>query len=404
MKLPTRLILLFISCYALYGVFLPFASIVLRDQGLSDRQISIALSALGFSALFSPLLISHLADRSFSLRGILISLLLINSALAPFWYFVHSVESTALLTFSYYASIIPVISLLEAYTVNYAKNTRELDPGARHYQSYRVWGSIGFVAPSLIILPLSHWYETNGLTLGILSMLLGFISVYLSIGIPAQSPRALSKTPPSKEALFASLRPPLRGIFGSTIVAGLALSIFYIIFPRYLQELGNSTERIGLIVNIGVAAEIAFMPLTNKLIEIFGVRTLVLLALWALAVRLLLITAWPTTGMIIATQILHAPLVIGLFVSIPLFLGEYARDSFRYSLQSLNTALMIGFSRLVGPWFSAIILDTKTTTAFEGLRLSLEFAAWLGGIAFLILFFSAAQSRPTQIMQETPIA
>ncbi len=403
MKFHTRIIFLFVSTYALYGVLIPFAPIVLRDQGLSDRETNIALSSLGFAALLSPILISHLADRSYSLRQIIVSLLAINALLSPLWIYVRSVGTTALLTLFYYATVIPVMTLLEAYTVNHVITSKKSNPRAREYQSYRIWGSIGFILPSLILIRAARWYPINTAILGTLSLILGLISITLSLGLPAERPEAPSAAP-SKQAIIASLRPPLRGIFAATTIAGLSLSIFYLVFPRYLQELGNSTEWVGIIINIGVLAEILCMPLSNWLIKQFGARTLVLAALWAIAVRLLLITGWPTTTMVVATQVLHAPLIIGLFVSIPLFLGEFARDSFRYSLQGLNTALVVGFSRLIGPWFSAAILDNNTALPFEGLRQALLFAAALGGLAFLVLFFSSSQIRTPRISKETSTA
>jgi hypothetical protein len=159
-------------------------------------------------------------------------------------------------------------------------------------------------------------------------------------------------------------------------------------FPRYLQELGNSPEEIGLITNLGVLAEIMLMPFTALLIKYLTARTLILIALASIPLRLLLITGWPTTEVVILTQWLHAPLVIGLFVCIPVLLGEAARDSFRFSLQSLNSMLVLGFSRMIGLWLGAVLLSYSQSSALENLRFTLLVAATLASVAFAVLYLS----------------
>lgn len=394
MKLPTRITLLFMSIYGLYGVFWPFLPIILREQGLQDHEVNLALSTLGFAALLSPIMVSHLADRSHPLRRIMVTLLAINGLLSPIWILVDSTITAGFLCLLYYGSIIPVLTLLEAYTVSHVLHLKRSEAKSREYQSYRVWGSIGFILPALVMAIISKIHPIDSTVLGFFSMGISVIALALSAKLPGDAPQARSATPPSREAIRAAIKPPLRGIFAATSIAGLGLSIFYIAFPRFLQELGHPKDQVGLIINFGVLVEILLIPFTGKLVDKFGARTVVMIGIWSIPVRLFLVTLWPSDFVILCTQILHGPLVVGLFVSIPLLLGQSAGESFRYSLQALNTALCLGLARIAGPWLAAIILHDSAGSPFEGLRLALLTAAILGTIAFLVLFFSSSENRP----------
>lgn len=385
--------LLYAAIFGVYGVTTPFTPLILKELGLIDQEINLALSMFGLAALSSPLLISHFADRSFSVRRIMTALLVVNLFTIPLWLSATKVLVAAVITFIFYATILPALTLLDAYTVGFTLADREDNQKAAHYQSYRIWGSIGFIIPTLLFAFISRRVPIDSLIMIVVATLLSLISVMLAWKLPENIPARGAPGAPSGEALRAALRPPLRGIFISTAITGIALSMFYIAFPRFLQELGNSPENVGLISSLGVVAEIALMPFTARLIRLMTARTLILLAIATVPVRFLLITLWPTNEMVIMTQWLHAPLVIGLFISIPIFLGEVAHHSFRFSLQSLNSTLTLGVSRMIGPWLGALVIQQHGGTALDGLRMVLMVAALLSTIGFCTLYLSASSPK-----------
>jgi PPP family 3-phenylpropionic acid transporter len=395
-KIPpsTILTLTYFTIFGIYGVFIPFLPIILHEQGLSDTQVTLALIANGLAAIFAPLIISHFADRILAIRHLLSVLTGCTTLMTPCWLFVDSLELAVITAFIYFSLIIPALSMLDAYTVQYTKLNNLNSAGKKvGFQSYRVWGSVGFMLPGLALLPLSSFFTINASLLVALSIFFGTIASFCAYYLPENIPIKTNSALPSAEALRAAIQPPLRGIFAATTIAGLALAMFYIAFPRFLQELGNSKTSVGLIINLGVAWEIMLMPWTAKLIERIGARSLVLIGLASIPVRLFVITLWPINAVIIATQFLHAPLVIGLFVSIPIFLGQVAGESYRFSLQSLNTTLVLGVSRSIGPFLGALALQYSGGSALSGLRVVLSFAGILGAVAFLTLLFSACSVK-----------
>ena len=96
---------------------MPFLSIILHEQGLSDAQTNVALTANGLAALFSPLIISHFADRLFAMRHLLSVLIGATTLLCPLWLFVNTLGLALFTTFVFFSLLMPAISMLDAYTI-----------------------------------------------------------------------------------------------------------------------------------------------------------------------------------------------------------------------------------------------------------------------------------------------
>ena len=109
-------------------------------------------------------------------------------------------------------------------------------------------------------------------------------------------------------------------------------------------------------------------------------------------VRMALSAEWPTIPMAIGVQILHAPLVLGLFIAVPIFLQEQARPTFRHSLQGLNATMILGLTRFIGPAIGSLVMASTSAGALDGLIRGLMLAGLCGAIAAAV-FYSACKSR-----------
>jgi hypothetical protein len=161
----------------------------------------------------------------------------------------------------------------------------------------------------------------------------------------------------------------------------------------FLHQLGCSVVEIGLIINLGVAYEIMVMPFAERLIHAVGIRRMILIGFVTMPVRMALSAAWPTIPMAIGVQLLHAPLVLGLFIAVPIFLQEQARPTFRHSLQGLNATMILGLTRFIGPAIGSLVMASTSAGALDGLIRGLMLAGLCGAIAAAV-FYSACKSRP----------
>jgi PPP family 3-phenylpropionic acid transporter len=170
--------------------------------------------------------------------------------------------------------------------------------------------------------------------------------------------------------------------------------MFYPAFPRLLQELGYSHTAVSLIINVGVFWEILLMPFTSALIARLGTKNLVMLGIVSLPLRLICICLFPITWVLVVLQVLHAPLIIGLVVCMPIILGQLAAPQYRFSLQSVHTSLMYGFSRAVGPLLAAAIASLWGASGdLAALRAILLVASALAVIAAVSLKLSGRQKN-----------
>ncbi len=91
---PRPLILIlslqYLLTYGVLGVLLPFAPVILTEQGLSDREMSLALSSLGIAALLSPIIIGHIADTRVKPQTLILFLLFLSGIELPLWLGVHN--------------------------------------------------------------------------------------------------------------------------------------------------------------------------------------------------------------------------------------------------------------------------------------------------------------------------
>lgn len=381
--------------FGIYGIYFPFVPIILHTNGLSDHEANLALTGNGFAACFAPLLVSYFADRHFSVKSILILLTIILVAVTPFWNYCDTLLQAFLLALISFGIMIPSISILDSYTV---KHVEFFSTGnkPRGFQSFRVWGSIGFMLPGLMLLPLSFYFSIDTHLLMSAAIVIGILALIGSIALPSNKP-VKARGQPTFQAIKVAIQPPLRGVFISTGIAGVGISFFYFAFSRYLQELQFSLVDIGLIVNLGVFCEVLLMPFTNFLLKKLGPKKLVLMGLASLPLRIACMIIWPNYFSIILTQILHAPLVIGLFVSIPILLGKLTTEEYRYSLLSLNTTITMGFARVLGSLLTSFLLSFAWSNQLRGIEAALLFSAIFFTVAYFILLISSEIKLSTSL-------
>jgi PPP family 3-phenylpropionic acid transporter len=372
--------------YGIYGALLPFLPVILHEQGLSDSEVALALSATGLAGILSPLLVAHFADSVLPLRKLLCALFLAAALLTPFWLQVTSLLSAFLITLAIFSLLMPALASLDTFTIDLAKRHEEEPSHPRlTFQGIRTWGSAGFLVPTILLLGAGIESQLSTEVLIAFGTLLAVLSGVVSLILPHNQPVKSGKTKPSKEALRQACTPPIRIIFIAGGIAGVALSMFFAVFPRYLQELGAETTTIGVTSGIGVLYEILLIPFTGRLIRKFGAKNVLLFGIAALPTRILLLAAYPSLALAICLQFLHAPVVVGMMVAVPILLHQVGGREFRFSLQGLYTVISFGVARSLGPFLISPILAWYSNTPLVGLRISLCLCGVLGVVAAVIL-------------------
>jgi PPP family 3-phenylpropionic acid transporter len=373
--------------FAVMGALLPYLPVVLGERGLDGSQIGQVMSLTGAGMMIGPVLLTLLADRAVQNRT-LIGLSLTGGA-ALLLVLLQGVGGSfgfVLLIYGLYAVLFsPVAALTDSLLFHEQQHQQRAGHTPTAYHRVRVWGTLGFIVPSVVLYlllgGLEHitgswafaaaalpgaWHDLRlpvdaSLTVGAAAAILGAVNaMWLPKRPPAAAPdasppegaqRRLHGAPPlpTVEALRVLLRPGPLVLCLALFAIHLSVAGYYTFYPLYLtRRVGIAHEWVGLIATFGVVLEIGWMLGFGYLVHRLGMRWLLVLCGIAVAGRFAWLAASPTVGTAIWTQLLHGPLVLLVHVAPPILINRLADDRFRGSIQGVYVFGVYGVARVVG--------------------------------------------------------
>lgn len=389
----------FFLSYAVIGSVMPLMTVFLREQGgFNFLQIGLAMSLMNIPMLCSPALITLLADRNVDSRRILATAYTCSAFVLSAMYFSHTIALTLTLFIFHGLSFVAMLPLQDGYYFSLAEQKRRSGESVISYPLIRVWGTVGFILPSLILyFPLSKGAAANAILPCAVSFCL--LSLLNSFTLPTvEKPKRTSNRLPTKEALQAIFAPNARWLSIGLFFGFMAVSAFYAFIGNFFDEsLGIPKKYIGLIINIGVVIEVGFtliMPWMQRKIDLKGIMVL---GLFCMALRMVLLAFFPTPAMAVVVQLCHGLEVLALFVGPVMFLDRLATDEFRNSIQGVFTMVIGGVARVVGGVAAGLIVMRF------GLQGGLLYGACLSACSFLIIAFLFRRIPPRSEIHENAV-
>jgi len=363
---------------------MPLMTVFLREMGnFSYLQIGLAMSLMNLPILCSPALITLMADRNVDPRKLLSVAFGCSAVVLSLLFFSQSIVLTMILFVFHGLAFGAMFPLQDGCYFSAAEEAKR--SGIKNVISYpkvRVWGTIGFILPGLIL----YFPLVNGASArAILPVAIGFciLSLLNSLTLPRINRiKKKSKKLPTKVALQTIFSPEARWLSVGLFFAYMGASTYYAFVGNFYVEIVKIPKHyIGLILNIGVILEIGFtmaMPWLQKKIHLKGV---VVAGLFVTVVRLFLLAFYPTKFVVIATQMFVGLEVLALFIGPVMFIDRLAGDEFRISVQGVFTMTVGGISRVIAGVVAGMMI-----TKF-GLQGTFLYAGVLALIGFLIITF-----------------
>ena len=390
----------FFLSYAVIGSVMPLMTVFLREQGgFNFLQIGLAMSLMNIPMLCSPALITLLADRNIDSRRILAVAYTCSAMVLSAMYFSHDITLTLTLFVFHGLSFVAMLPLQDGYYFSLAEQKRQAGESAIGYPLVRVWGTIGFILPSLILFyPLSRGAPAKVILPCAVSFCL--LSLLNSLSLPAVTkPKQTSNRLPTKEALRAIFAPNARWLSIGLFFGFMAVSAFYAFIGNFFdEEVGIPKKYIGLIINIGVLIEVGFTLLMPWMQRKIHLRGIMVLGLFCMVLRMVLLAFFPTPAMAVVVQLCHGLEVLALFVGPVMFLDRLATDEFRNSIQGVFTMAIGGVARVVGGVAAGMVVMNF------GLRGGLIYGAILSVISFLIITFLFHRIPPRSDTHENAVS
>ena len=296
------------------GLVLAYGGVWMKERGLNEAyigQLSSLSTLLGFFAGFGWAI---LADRKQWTQQILFGGLLGAAACTAYL----TTCSTAT-DFLIYALLRPlasgmVLSLLQLLAVSVLANHGAQGLG---YASYRIFGSMGYIVGTLLIPQL-----TNDLV----RLLLIGAAVTAVAALPLWRLRA----PIRSQRHYVSPKLVLKNralvpLFASLFLFAMASPAYLQFAPIYARELGASTEFIGLFCSMTGFVAVIGLPLTGRLVDRYGTRRLIWLALLTQPLR---VAGYGLVGgeywLLVVPQLMHAFTWAGLEIAGVLYVTRQA--------------------------------------------------------------------------------
>jgi predicted MFS family arabinose efflux permease len=356
--------------YAVSGAWVPLFSLRLSELAFTQVEIGWTGATYALASLATPFLAGQLADRCFSAERLLACFSAVSGCLL--WLLASLTDPGAVFWTSLAVWLAGVPSITLTISVCFA----HLPDAARRYGSVRLWGTVGWVTPNLLLgcwfaepeclcgllgwlRPLGPLTETaDALRLaGLFSFVLAAYALTLPHTPPGRAPKgARASWLAPLAALRLLRRPPVAVYCACALGVCIAMPFNSLFTPLLLQHLGVPRAWLSPTLTLSQSMEILTLGLLPWLLLRLGVRGTMLLGLSAALVLMTVLSLGRPTGLVVAVLGLNGVCVCCYLIAGQVFINGRARGDVRASSQSLLTfvngvGLLIG--NLLGGWARA---------------------------------------------------
>ena len=338
------------SQYFLYfgvlGIFLPFFNLYCYHLGFSGLRIGILSAVRSMALIVFPLIWGALADRLDARRPIYI---LCNFGSAIIWMlYLFTVDFWPMLVITVFYGMFyaPIISFLEAFTMDLLGREK------KSYGRIRAWGSISFIAVVLALGKIIDLYSVKIIVVLILtgSLMLSIISTRIpGVQIPGKKLR-------SEGAQSLLQRRALVFLFCAFLML-VSHSAYYGFFSIHLENLGYGNAFIGLAWALASTAEILVMIRSDRIFGRFSIESVLIFSFMTAALRWLILFLAHSATLILLSQILHA-ITYGTFhMGSILYIDHLSPAKDKTLGQAVNNATSYGLGLMVGFFFNGYLYE-----------------------------------------------
>jgi PPP family 3-phenylpropionic acid transporter len=361
------------SQYFLYfgamGIFLPYFNLYCLHIGFTGFQIGTLSALRSITMVFFPVFWGAISDR-FQIRKSLYILFNFASSFSfAFYLFSKNFWFMFTITFFYGIFYSPIISFLEAFTMEI------LGVQKNQYGSIRVWGSFSFITIVILLGKLIDIY-----TIEIILVFILFISVLQA----AISPKIQGSTSVKRKHQRSSIKNLLTGKVIIFLICGFLMLLshgtYYGFFSIHLENLGYSNTFIGFTWALASTAEILAMLKSNWIFKRIRIEKVLVASIMIAATRWFLLYFITGPLAILLTQLMHA-ITYGTFhMASILYIDTLTPDPSKTTGQAANNAISYGLGLMVGFFINGYFYERLGSSY---LFIFSSAVALTGGVLFL---------------------
>jgi len=385
LSLFTRLSSSYFFYFAILGLISPYLSVFLDGKGFNSLELGEIFAILTATKIVAPSLWAILADKTGQQLLIirLGALLALLSFTLLFWLNSYWAISFCLALFSlFWTAILPQLEVLSLNSVRHS---------SKIYARIRLWGSVGFITLAVLAGQVMEYYDYAPLTLSN-NFISSFTDAFVLMGsvillclllstITIKQQRVVNKVHKQTLAIKDKL---LTSRFIIFFISGMLLQIsfgpYYGFFALFLRDLDYSGLAVGLLISLGVVAEILVFIFASNFFKSFSLKTLLVFSLAATAFRWLLVAFYAESLWLLAfTQLIHAASFALFHSASMIFISNHFSSCQQSRGQAIYLGGVYGVGGAIGAYVAgALWLDgVGANTAFMTASVAALFAALL---------------------------
>lgn len=384
MSQAVKLRILYFLAFSCTAAWLPIFADFLKERGLSGIEIGIILSVTPFMMFLVQPFYGMLADR-IGYKKCLVWSSFFAAISYVFYLFDGSFVTFFVITIGmslFYNSVQPLLDSLSLQLI-------QRNPSFS-YGTLRVAGAAGWAITGTAV---GHYIDSvNTSVIFVFSAISMFLTFLFSFSIQEDH------QPPAKAAGRSSN--DFKAVFGNGDLLFLLFCVFLIstggttiwnFYSIYMKENGASASLVGYGISFQGLCELPIFYYSARIIGKFGIRTTLLITVFALALRMLLysVTSNPFAALLI--EVLHGISWSLFWVVCVEYVNSLVREDWRATGQSLLYAAYFGVGAIAGNFWTGYLYDSQMKVS--GIFLLNAGIVFIVGLVLLLLRRSAPTLR-----------
>lgn len=324
--------------FGVLGVFLPYFNLYCYRIGFNGWQIGTLSALRSVVMVLFPLLWGSLADRLNLRKPIYI---LCNVASTIIWAgFLFTTEFNLMLLIMVCYGIFhaPIISLLEAFTMDVLRGEK------KSYGRLRVWGSVSFIT---VVLILGKLIESVSIEIVVVLILGGSsLLALISPSVPPMAARRPGGLLGVSQTRFISTKVIL--FLACAFLMLVSHGAYYGFFSIHLENMGYSSAFIGAAWALASCAEILVMIQSERIFRRLSLERVLIFSFVVATIRWSVLYFAESSLMILLSQGLHAVTYGCFHMASILYIDQLAPQASKTLGQAVNNALTYGLGLMVG--------------------------------------------------------
>jgi PPP family 3-phenylpropionic acid transporter len=342
------------SQYFLYfgvmGIFLPYFNLYCYHLDFSGLQIGVLSAIRSVALILFPLVWGALADRFRIRRPIYILCNIISTGIWIFYLYTTNFWAMLVITVFYGIFYAPIISFLEAFTMDV------LGTKKKSYGRIRGWGSIAFIVTVIVLGKIIDLYSIEII---LLLILFGSLAQSL-ISIKIPDIQIKKQTSFSTKAKVLLKKRVVIFLFCAFLML-VSHGTYYGFFSIHLEEMGYGKTFIGISWALASIAEIIVMIKSDVIFKRFSTDNVLVFSFIVAALRWFALFFATSPTLILLLQILHAVTYGTFHVSSILYIDSLTPDEAKTLGQAVNNAITYGLGLMVGFFINGYLFETIGT-------------------------------------------